>query len=106
MIDSIIGSLTSFLWCMIVLGMLFYLFGISMTSGVHEYLSGLTQSSQDATVVLLQDYFGTLDRSMMSLLMAMSGGRDWGEFYDALQYLSLLYRTVFVLFVSFSVFAV
>merc|ERR1719262_2197992 len=36
----------------------------------------------------------------------MSGGNDWGQYYDALYTLDILYRMMFLLFIVFTVFAV
>eukprot|EP00929_Paragymnodinium_shiwhaense_P054357 TRINITY_DN27239_c0_g2_i1.p1 TRINITY_DN27239_c0_g2~~TRINITY_DN27239_c0_g2_i1.p1 ORF type:complete len:712 (-),score=180.93 TRINITY_DN27239_c0_g2_i1:330-2465(-) len=112
MIDSIIGSLKVFTWSMIVLFMLFYVFGIGITSGVTDFLSsyvddGILPDELTADdVVLLSAFFGRLDSSMHSLFTAMSGGRDWVEYYDVLRLLPIWYRLLFLLFISFSVFAV
>jgi len=109
MIDSIIASLKSFVWCLIVLLVLFFIFGICMTTAVSGYLSSVYSGAEpwdDPNVELLRAYFGTLDASMLSFFMAMSGGRDWAEFYDVLHRLSLAYRMLFVLFVAFAVLAV
>merc|ERR1711907_693753 len=50
--------------------------------------------------------FGTLDRSLISLYMAMSGGNDWSQYYFGLMLVSLSYRMVFLLFITFALFAV
>jgi len=86
--------------------MLFYMFGICMTTGVSGYLMGMHGMKPDDTTELLEDSFGTLSRSMLSLFMAMSGGRDWAELYWVLERLAVTYRMLFLLFVSFSLFAV
>jgi len=103
MIDSIICSLKSFLWCMIILGMMFYVFGITMTSGACAHLAGLARQSREDSMQLR---FGTVDKSMLSLYMAMSGGIDWADLYDTLGPLPVMYRILFLLFVSFALFAV
>merc|ERR1712232_192950 len=54
----------------------------------------------------LREYFATLDSSILSLYMAISGGNDWGEFYSALILLPLHYRILWLLFITFAIFAV
>jgi Ca2+-binding EF-hand superfamily protein len=51
-------------------------------------------------------YFGTIDRSVLSLFQAMSGGNDWSAFYDPLLALPLYYAYGFLLFIAFALFAV
>eukprot|EP00929_Paragymnodinium_shiwhaense_P089116 TRINITY_DN4934_c0_g1_i2.p1 TRINITY_DN4934_c0_g1~~TRINITY_DN4934_c0_g1_i2.p1 ORF type:complete len:787 (-),score=174.68 TRINITY_DN4934_c0_g1_i2:126-2486(-) len=113
MIDSIIGSLKVFAWAVMVLFVLFYVFGISMTSSVAEYIAAVDPDQMAFSVLdsdhplrLMSWYFGTLPRSMNSLFSAMSGGRDWIEYYEVLEPLPTVTRAQFLLFIAFSLFAV
>jgi len=104
MIYSILGSIKSLIWSLMVLGMLFFVFGISLTTGVTDLLLDKGWDSlQNSDLVR---YFGTLDRSILSLYMAMSGGNDWAVYYYALEQLPFQYRMLFLLFISFAIFAV
>uniref|UniRef100_A0A7S2F6P0 EF-hand domain-containing protein n=1 Tax=Alexandrium andersonii TaxID=327968 RepID=A0A7S2F6P0_9DINO len=47
-----------------------------------------------------------MDRSMLALFMAMSGGNDWSAYYDALRPLPWPYRCFFLIYISFALFAV
>jgi len=105
MVFSILGSLKSLLWVLLVLIILFYIFGIAFTAGALAHMDESEKWAEDGTAPL-RLFFGTLDRSMISLFQAMAGGNDWGVFYDALAPLSMQYRTIFLLFISFAVFAV
>jgi len=107
MVDSVLGCVKSFTWCALVLGMFFYICGISLTSGTCEYISGEKRYAfDDEDAVLLQEYFGRLDRTMMSLYQSMSGGKDWGDIYAVLHPLPPTYQYLFVAFTSFALFAV
>jgi len=105
MIYSILGSIKSLMWSLIVLNITFFIFGISLTIGTIDYLK-TSEMWRDTKYANLSLYFGTLDRSILSLYMAMSGGRDWGEFYDVLLDLPGTYRLLFLAFISFAIFAV
>mmetsp|Transcript_21577 Transcript_21577/g.61105 ORF Transcript_21577/g.61105 Transcript_21577/m.61105 type:complete len:575 (-) Transcript_21577:311-2035(-) len=105
MLFSILGSMKSLLWVMLVLAMVFYVFGITFTSAVSTALDTTAQWRNDDTEAL-RFHFATIDRSLLSLFMAMSGGNDWAVYYDALDVLPAQYRLLFLLFIAFSLFAV
>lgn len=102
MLYSVWSAMLSLVWSMIILFTCFYLFGICLTEGAVYYLR--SEDSPQAPDLVAR--FGTLDASVLSLFEAMSGGVDWGDLLDALGPLSLFYRVVFVVYISFSIFAV
>jgi len=107
MIFSIIGCLKSVTWIILVLGLVFYLFGLTFTQAVNDSLSTLnlrTAEEYQDTVA----FFGTLDKSILSLYMAMSGGNDWGQYFEALEVMPSggIQALLFILFITFSIFAV
>jgi len=105
MVYSIIGSMKNLMWVMVILGATFYVFGIVFTSGV---TSLLTQPShwKNPKHEDLKLYFGTVDRSILTLFMAMSGGNDWIEYYRVLVDMQPFYRVLFLSFISFTLFAI
>eukprot|EP00443_Scrippsiella_acuminata_P025594 CAMPEP_0115196174 /NCGR_PEP_ID=MMETSP0270-20121206/14952_1 /TAXON_ID=71861 /ORGANISM="Scrippsiella trochoidea, Strain CCMP3099" /LENGTH=219 /DNA_ID=CAMNT_0002609503 /DNA_START=231 /DNA_END=888 /DNA_ORIENTATION=- len=58
------------------------------------------------TVTWSTAYFGSLDKSILSLYMAMSGGNDWAYYYDVLEPLPSQQKFVFIAYISFANFAV
>jgi hypothetical protein len=54
----------------------------------------------------LVESFGSIDQSILSLFMSMSGGNDWSQYYDALVGLPLYYRIAYLVFIAFCLFAV
>jgi len=108
MVYSIFGSMKSLLWVILVLSLTFYMFGIALTSGTTTYLETPEQwlDKDNEDVEDVRKYFGSLGSSMLSLFMAMSGGNDWGQYYEALGRLPWQYRALFLCFITFSVFAV
>jgi len=105
MIYSILGSAKNMMWVMVVLGMTFYLFSISFTTGITDFMD-TPEKWRNPEFAELVDSFGTIDKSMLSLFMSMSGGNDWGQYYEALLVLPPLYPIGFILFIAFAIFAV
>lgn len=106
MVFSIMGSMKSLCWVFLVLGLVFYMFGIAFTSAVTDYLK-TTAMWNEETNAHLRQHFGTLNSSVLSLYMAISGGADWGFYYhDAIVLLPGIYSFLYLLFITFSVFAV
>lgn len=105
MIWSIAGSAKPLMWVILVLTLVFYVFGILITQGVEDFLTDGHLWGNPAHDDL-EISFATLDCSMLSLFMAMSGGNDWSFYYMALKPLDLQYRMLFLLFIAFSIFAV
>eukprot|EP00930_Biecheleria_cincta_P038821 TRINITY_DN26689_c0_g1_i1.p1 TRINITY_DN26689_c0_g1~~TRINITY_DN26689_c0_g1_i1.p1 ORF type:complete len:612 (-),score=114.48 TRINITY_DN26689_c0_g1_i1:380-2035(-) len=105
MVFSIIGSMKSLCWVFLVLGLVFYMFGIAFTSAVTDHFKS-SEMWNDPSYADLRQNFGTLDRAVLSLYMAMSGGNDWGAYYDSIASLPFIYSFLYLVFITFSVFAV
>ena len=107
MIFSTVNSLKSVVWVILFLFGLFYMFGVAFTSAVVSYLDTLEMRKQSESATL-QLHFGTLDVSILTLYMAMSGGQNWHVYYDSLatmkggEFWCLLY----ILYITFAMFAV
>jgi Ca2+-binding EF-hand superfamily protein len=82
-----------------------YVFSIGFTTAAMTYLV-TTERWQNEDSKDLITFFGTLPGSMISLYQAMSGGNDWGAFYDALAATGLFWQLMFLCYISFAVFAV
>jgi len=104
MIDSIIGSMKSFCWSMMVMSVMFYIFGISLTAGVSAYL--VDTNPPDHQVEELMGLFGDVWSSMLSLYMAMSGGNDWSVYWVVLEPVGVMYSFIFLFCISLAIFAV
>jgi len=103
MVYSILGSCKSLLWVLLVVWFMLYMFGIAFTWAAINHLRKLDLADIPED---LEDHFGTLDSSLLSLFMAMSGGNDWAVYYDALAPLGSFFRYAFLLYISFALFAV
>merc|ERR1712137_848865 len=54
----------------------------------------------------LRNNFSTLRKSILSLFMSISGGKDWGVLFEALIPLSIAYRGLFCIFISVAIFGI
>jgi len=82
---------------------MFYVFGICLTQGAIDYFNE-TNSWDDPSSSDLRRYFGSLERSALSLFEAMSGGVNWGDLYESLSLLAFQFQCVFLFFVLFALF--
>lgn len=105
MIFSILGCSKSLCWVFLVLSLVFYIFAITFTSAVTSYLTDKDMWNAEQNAYLRQS-FGTLDRSIMSLYMAMSGGSDWGPYFEACAKMGPVYQFLYLIFITFMIFAV
>ncbi|CAE8683543.1 unnamed protein product [Polarella glacialis] len=105
MLLSIMSSFKNLTWVVVVLGMLFYVFAITFTSAATDFLETTEMRSDPANKELV-DTFGTLDKSVLSLYMCMSGGSEWSTCYNSLHVLPWLYCGLFLSFITFALFAV
>jgi len=105
MISSILGSMKNLMWVTIILSVTFYLFGVTFTAAVVNYLE-TAEAWNDVRNRKLLDAFGTVDRSALSLFMSMSGGNDWAIYYEVLEALPIGYRCFFLGFIVFTLFAI
>jgi len=105
MIFSIMNSMVSLVWVVLILGLMFYMFGITFTAAVYQYLD-TPQSWKDEDNEILVKSFATLGRSFVNLYMAMSGGNDWEMYYECLGIVSPFYKLLFLVFITIALFAV
>jgi len=105
MIFGLLGCVKSLCWALMVLMVLFFMFGISLTTGTLEHLDSTDKWHAPQNQDLIA-WFGSLDKSILNLYMAMSGGKDWGDYYEELEILPFSYRLAFLIFLTFAVLAV
>lgn len=110
-VHSVTHSLPLFLWSVIALLLVTFLWSVLFTHLVWDHR---LQCLADATGVLeckgdgeLIKRFGTLDRSILSLLMAVTGGVDWGDLYELFNYLNnpVLGNSAYLAYVLFALLA-
>ena len=107
LMSGITRACRSLLWAGILLACMFYIFGVSLTSGS---LGHCNTAAAVSTLIVdpLCLHFGTVGDSMLTLYQAMSGGILWSELVDALQTIQypIPYTVILVLCVSIAQFVV
>ncbi|CAE8586475.1 unnamed protein product [Polarella glacialis] len=101
LVRSILGTMSSLLWVILVILIVVYVAGIVMTQGALETCMGGSSQEEGGEEELCR-YFGTLTTSMMSLFQSIMSGLLWGVLWDALQQTDVFCRTTFLLYICFA----
>jgi len=104
MLNSLAGSLSSLFWSICMLILIFYIFGLVFVQGVSNYLIDPDlQGNQDPVMVdLLLSEFGRVERAILTLYKASTGGDDWNVFFQIVKQTGFLYSGLFIFFIAFS----
>jgi hypothetical protein len=105
LVYSIMVTLKSLMWAMILLLIIVYVFGLAFTMEAVDLIESSLDSGEELSPVVAHAW-GTLDRSMFTLYKAISGGVSWGEPLDPLQATSIIPATLFSIYIAFTYFAV
>merc|ERR1711897_41279 len=100
MVWSLTGAFKTLAWAVVSTGLVLIVCGVFFADGAVAYCTQHDAFTDDSTEEL-RKHFGSLWLSMLSLLMAMSGGEDWGQVKTALSPLSWEYTLFFLAFIFF-----
>ncbi|CAE7517566.1 Cacna1i [Symbiodinium natans] len=106
LIASIIATLKSLLWALMLLALIIYVFAILLTQAVHTYISDPDCDLEPAELQASHQYFGSLGQTMLSLFMSIAGGVSWEQVVWPLRAMSEAWIWVFLFYISFTYFAV
>uniref|UniRef100_A0A7S1AKP8 EF-hand domain-containing protein n=1 Tax=Noctiluca scintillans TaxID=2966 RepID=A0A7S1AKP8_NOCSC len=107
LVTSILSTLKSLLWTMLLLFMILYVFAIIFTQATTPYLidnkpRNQTSCLQEATTYeTLNYYFGDLPTSIFTLFKAIAGGVSWQEVSEPLRELHFSVVALFIVFIAF-----
>mmetsp|Transcript_113252 Transcript_113252/g.293125 ORF Transcript_113252/g.293125 Transcript_113252/m.293125 type:complete len:784 (-) Transcript_113252:100-2451(-) len=104
MLNSLLGSLVSLFWSIVMLLLIFYIFGLVLVQGAAWFLIH-SQSGGEVDLVegqfdVIMDTFGSVQRSMLTLYMVATGGDDWSKFYEVTEGIGTMEAVVFLVFVA------
>lgn len=91
------GVRKALFWALVLLALIIYIFSLILADAVLAYGSTHEDGKQ---------YFGSLDRTMLTLFMSISGGVSWEDAIEPLRETSAFYVVLFVVYVAFTYFAV
>jgi len=112
LVFSIVSTMSSLLWTLVLLLLLFYSFGVIFTQLVSDYCRELTMSKTgDVNSVPecpsnLGTYWKSVDESMLTLFLAISGGMNWTEALEPLRTVQGIAPYLLILYIIVAVFAV
>jgi len=113
LIFSIVSTMGSLMWTMVLLVLLFYSFGVIFTQIVSDHCRLETISATgDANAVPYctdddaRKHFPTVARTMLSLFMVISSGANWHELLEPLQRVSSFAVAFLIFYIVITVFAV
>merc|ERR1712241_878480 len=101
MIRTLAGSMLPLFWCTLMYLIILLIFGIFLTENAIEGLAANVVEAEDFSA-----HWGTLNRSLYSLLLVMFGGKDWDDLYQTLGPLAWSSKAGFLSFIFFTYIAV
>merc|ERR1712232_117833 len=110
MVFSMIHTLGSLVWFLLLMALITYCFALCLTQATVEYAlrelgEGSDWAAQTESLASehplhgLLKHFGTVPRTMYTLLKCVSGGVSWGEPGDIVSELGWVLMTLFLVFI-------
>uniref|UniRef100_A0A7S4UQ20 EF-hand domain-containing protein n=1 Tax=Alexandrium monilatum TaxID=311494 RepID=A0A7S4UQ20_9DINO len=109
MVGSILQSLGSLSWALLLLITIMYLFSVVFMQGAVLHLVTLQEENQPVPEVFrskLQLWYSSVFDTMYTLLASIIGGVSWTDVVRPLEQISLVYRVLFTFYVTFVVIGV
>ncbi|CAK9019604.1 unnamed protein product [Durusdinium trenchii] len=104
---SIASSMASLLWTLVLLVLICYTFGIMFTQMVSDYCRyELGFSTMQSCTPVVGVYWSSLEESMLTLFMTISGGINWGETFRPLIGVGWFAMVCHIIFITIAVLAV
>jgi voltage-gated sodium channel len=105
-LNSILGSMLSLFWSIVMMGLFFYVFTLMFLNQVAAALEEQGASLTDPDWEVLGNTFGSVGIGMLSLYKSSFGGDDWSKFYEALEKAGPWAQALFLFFVAFTQIAI
>eukprot|EP00811_Abedinium_folium_P029246 NODE_4590_length_1872_cov_6.374785.p1 GENE.NODE_4590_length_1872_cov_6.374785~~NODE_4590_length_1872_cov_6.374785.p1 ORF type:complete len:569 (-),score=71.05 NODE_4590_length_1872_cov_6.374785:165-1706(-) len=103
MICGIQGSLVSLAWCLSLLSLIMVTVGVIMIQMLAEALKAGLDLEQS---MFINDHFGSMLITVYTLLMAITGGLDWGDIFLPLRSIDAVATLFFLLYVAMGLFCI
>lgn len=106
LISSIMATMYSLTWAMLLLAIMIYVFGIIFCDVTNGYISDLPPAHDQTATALLESFQG-VHRSMWTLVQSITNGTNWGDrVLAALVNVSWFWAYLYLLYICFALFAV
>jgi len=96
------SSLQTLACAMLMLAFVLFCFSVFFVQIVSDHMHNGAPSATEAD--MLDEFFGSVARSMLSLFMAITSGQNWGDFSDLLLTVHPLARLSFVFYLCLTIF--
>eukprot|EP00435_Cladocopium_sp_Y103_P002469 s2627_g1.t1 len=110
---SIMSSIASLFWTIVLLVLLFYSFGVLLTQLVSDYCrdqaiaeTGDLNASPECSNLTYSRFWRSVPEAMLTLFMAISGGIDWDDALIPLQEVSPIAVAAIIFYIVITVFTV
>jgi len=106
MLNCLMGSVFSLMWSFALLTLLKLMFAIALVQQMANLLSSSkTELSHDERRIIM-DFFGSIEQTVLTLFMAISGGIDWAVAYDVVKLSGRIGSFIFLTYICFMLLAV
>eukprot|EP00931_Biecheleriopsis_adriatica_P087960 TRINITY_DN62363_c0_g1_i1.p1 TRINITY_DN62363_c0_g1~~TRINITY_DN62363_c0_g1_i1.p1 ORF type:complete len:760 (+),score=143.25 TRINITY_DN62363_c0_g1_i1:40-2319(+) len=107
-VSSILGSMKSLCWTILLLFMFVYFFGVYFTQLILDWRLALREEGVELDVEdPLVRHFGSLSVSILSLYQTITGGLNWADLSDPLiSRISIFMGLVMAFYIAFAVLAI
>jgi len=106
MVFALLNSLLSLFWLALLLSLVLFIFAVGFMQGIQQFL----QDEDDPTAAIDFGFFmrvyGSLPKTMLSLLETFSGGTGWFAVMGPVMSISWVYGVAAIFFVCFTIFGV
>jgi len=106
MLNCLMGSLFSLMWSFVLLALLKLMFAIALVQQVANLLSASETEVTDDDKQLIRESFGSVEQTVLTLFMSISGGIDWATAYDLVKLSGRMGSFIFLSYVCFMMLAV
>jgi len=101
LLSSVIESSTSLMWSILLLALVYYLFGLVLRQSLAADAAAEADEMDPLTKEGIDKHFGSVLTSMLSLFKATSGGNDWDVYFSIVMQTGAFNAMLFLLFMLF-----
>lgn len=111
MVTGIASSLRSLMWCLLLLVLIMFTFGVCIMQIAGDNIAMNKQANGEGWLPnenedMILDLFGNLFRTILTLYMCIVGGLDWSDASDPLTEIHTSMGILFAIYIAFAVLCV